>query len=295
MRRSFQLLLGVVSIASLGLSAHSQTIKKESLVRDGIYVKETIKERVPVPYPSLREAEVMWSKRIWRVIDLREKLNFPLYFPTEEMQDRKSLIQTLYRSLEKGELVAYDADMDDEFTTTLSFKECETKMGGGMVQIGQNEDGSPKMQYAEPEWGNIKELLVKEEWYFDRKYSTLQCRIIGICPIRVYYKTVNTGEDTEEAGSEGDLTKTKTFWIYFPEARKVLANTSVYNEHNDAQRYSFDDLFFFRRFSSYIIREGNVFNNRQISAYTLGGIPNMVESDKIKEDITNEEHDLWEF
>ena len=152
MRRSFQLLLGVVSIASLGLSAHSQTIKKESLVRDGIYVKETIKERVPVPYPSLREAEVMWSKRIWRVIDLREKLNFPLYFPTEEMQDRKSLIQTLYRSLEKGELVAYDADMDDEFTTTLSFKECETKMGGGMVQIGQNEDGSPKMQYAEPEW-----------------------------------------------------------------------------------------------------------------------------------------------
>ena len=294
MRRSFQLLLGVVSIASLGLSAHSQTIKKESLVRDGIYVKETIKERLPVPYPSLREADVMWSKRIWRVVDLREKLNFPLYFPTEEMQDRKSLIQTLYRSLEKGELVAYDADMDDEFTTTLSFKECETKMGGGMVQIGQNEDGSPKMQYAEPEWGNIKELLVKEEWYFDRKYSTLQCRIIGVCPIRVYYKTVNTGEDTE-GGSEGDLTKTKTFWIYFPEARKVLANTSVYNEHNDAQRYSFDDLFFFRRFSSYIIREGNVFNNRQISAYTLGGIPNMVESDKIKEDITNEEHDLWEF
>ena len=106
---------------------------------------------------------------------------------------------------------------------------------------------------------------------------------------------MNTGEDTEEAGSEGDLTKTKTFWIYFPEARKVLANTSVSNEHNDAQRYSFDDLFFFRRFSSYIIREGNVFNNRQISAYTLGGIPNMVESDKIKEDITNEEHDLWEF
>lgn len=294
MRRSFQILLGVVSMASLGLSANSQTIKKESLVRDGIYTKETIKERQPVPYPSLREADVMWSKRIWRVIDLREKLNLPLYFPTDEMQDRKSLIQTLYRSLEKGELVAYDADMDDEFTSTISFKECETKMGGGMVQIGQNEDGSPKMQFADPKWGDIKELLVKEEWFFDKKYSTMQCRIIGICPIRVYLKTVKTADETEEAG-EGELTKVRTFWIYFPEARKVLANTGVYSEHNDAQRISFDDLFFFRRFDSYIIQEGNVYNNRKVNSYTLGGIPNMVESDRIKEDIFNQEHDLWEF
>ncbi len=294
MRRSFQILLGIVSMASLGLSANSQTIKKESLVRDGIYVKETIKEREPVPYPSLREADVMYSKRVWRVIDLREKLNFPLYFPTEEMQDRKSLIQTLYRALEKGELVAYDADMDDEFTTTLSFKECETKMGGGMIQIGQNEDGSPKMQYADPQWGNIKELLVKEDWFFDRKYSRMECRIIGICPIRVYMKTINSADNQDEE-VEGELTKVKTFWIYFPEARRVMAKTGAYSEHNDSQRFSYDDLFFFRRFSSYIIQEANVYNNRTISTYTLGGIPNMVESDRIKEDIFNQEHDLWEF
>lgn len=295
MRRNFQILLGVVSMASLGLSANCQTIKKESLVRDGIYTKETIKERQPVPYTSLREADVMWSKRIWRVIDLREKLNLPLYFPTEEMQDRKSLIQTLYRSLERGELVAYDADMDDEFTSTISFKECETKMGGGMIQIGQNDDGSPKMQFSDPKWGDIKELLVKEEWFFDKKYSTMQCRIIGICPIRVYLKTVKTADEAQDETGEGELTKVRTFWIYFPEARKVLANTGVYSEHNDAQRISFDDLFFLRRFDSYIIQEGNVYNNRKVNTYTLGGIPNMVESDRIKEDIFNEEHDLWEF
>jgi len=295
MRKSFQVLMGIVSMASLGLSANSQPIKKESLVKDGIYVKETIKEREPVPYQSLREADVMWSKRIWRVIDLREKLNLPLYFPTEEMQDRKSLIQTFYRSLEKGELVAYDADMDDEFTSTISFQECETKMGGGMVQIGQNEDGSPKMQFSDPKWGDIKELLVKEEWYFDKKYSTMQCRIIGICPIRVYLKTVRTADEAQDEAAEGELTKVRTFWIYFPEVRKVLANTSVYSEHNDAQRISFDDLFFLRRFASYIIQEGNVYNNRKVGAYTLGGVPNMVESDRIKEDIFNEEHDLWEF
>ena len=294
MRRSLQYLVGIVSLASLGLSANSQPIKKESLVRDGIYVKETIKEREPVPYPSLREADVMISKRVWRVIDLREKLNLPLYFPTEEMQDRKSLIQTLYGAINKGELTAYDGE-DDEFTSTISPTECEGKIGGGMVQIGQNEDGSPKMQYSDPKWGEIKELLVKEEWFFDKKYSTMQCRIIGICPIRVYLKTVRTSDQTQDEAAEGELTKVKTFWIYFPEVRKVLANTSVYAEHNDAQRISFDDLFFFRRFASYIIQEGNVYNNRKISTYTLGGVPNMVESDRIKEVIFNDEHDLWEF
>jgi len=123
----------------------------------------------------------------------------------------------------------------------------------------------------------------------------MQCRIIGICPIRVYLKTTTTADQAQDDVAEGEITKVKTFWIYFPEVRKVLANTSVYSEHNDAQRISFDDLFFLRRFASYIIREGNVYNNRTISTYTLGGIPNMVESDRIREDIFNEEHDLWEF
>jgi len=137
MRRSLCIIFGIITLASIAASSFAQTIKKESLVRDGIYVKETIKEREPVPYPSLREADVMWSKRVWRVIDLHEKMNLPFYFPTVEMQDRKSLIQTLYDAVKKGEVVAYDPDVDDEFTTPMSFNECETKLGGGMMQVGK--------------------------------------------------------------------------------------------------------------------------------------------------------------
>jgi gliding motility associated protien GldN len=295
MRRSLCIIFGIITLASIAASSFAQTIKKESLVRDGIYVKETIKEREPVPYPSLREADVMWSKRVWRVIDLHEKMNLPFYFPTVEMQDRKSLIQTLYDAVKKGEVVAYDPDVDDEFTTPMSFNECETKLGGGMMQVGKNDDGSPKTQYADPKWGDIKEFLVKEEWFFDKKYSKMECRIIGICPIRIYYKTLNTGEENADEENTGNLTKVKTFWIYFPEIRKVLANTSVFNDNNNAQRISFDDLFFFRRFDSYIVQEGNVYNNRMINAYTLGGIPNMEESERIRNDIFDTEHDLWEF
>ncbi|HUX54999.1 MAG TPA: gliding motility protein GldN [Williamwhitmania sp.] len=295
MRRSLRILFGLTTMVTVAASSYAQPIQKESLVQDGIYVKETIKERMPVPYPSLREADVMWSKRVWRIIDLREKMNLPLYFPTQEMQDRKSLIQTLYSAIKKGEVVAYDPDVDDEFTTPMSFNECETKLGGGMVEAGKNEDGSPKMQYADPKWADIKEFLIKEEWYFDKKYSRMEVRIIGICPIRVYYKTVNTGDENADEENTGTLTKVKTFWVYFPEVRKVLANTTVFNDHNDAQRISLDDLFFFRRFESYIVQEGNVYNNRMINTYTLGGVPNMEESERIRNDIFDTEHDLWEF
>ena len=43
----------------------------------------------------MREADVMWSKRVWRVIDLKEKMNHPLYYPDEQILDRKSLFDVI--------------------------------------------------------------------------------------------------------------------------------------------------------------------------------------------------------
>jgi len=106
-------------------------------------------------------------------------------------------------------------------------------------------------------------------------------------------RILQTGEEDQE--ETGEITKKQTFWVYFPEARTILANTDFFNSFNDAQRISFDDLFFKRQFDSYIIRESNVFDNRLISDYTFGGVQTMQESEKIKTDLFNMEHDLWEY
>ena len=112
----------ILVISSLNVTAQE---KKESLINDGIYIRETIPQRTPVPYPPLREADMMWTKRIWRIIDLREKLNYPLYYPTTRMQDRISLVQRLVDAIKYNEISAYDPDVDDEFTTLLSYDQVE--------------------------------------------------------------------------------------------------------------------------------------------------------------------------
>ncbi len=295
MRRVLILLTGAVLLfQSIRISAQDQ--KKESLVLDGIYVREAVPQRLPVPYPHLREADMMYTKRVWRIIDLREKVNHPLYYPTIRMQDRISFVQRLVDAIKYNEISAYDPTPDDEFTTLLSYNQVLLNMDAldktkTQQSLTTGLDTTVTVK-GDIRWSEIKELLVKEEWFFDRQYSTMQVRIIGICPIRHFYREVKTGGDEEVAG---ELQRQPLFWIDFREARKVLANTAIFNDFNDAQRITFDDLFFKRRFNSYITQESNVYNNRRIQEYTYGGIPNMQESDRIKNDLFTLEHDLWEY
>ena len=83
------LLVGVLLTAGLSLSA--QDLK----VLDKPWVKENTPTRRVIPYTHVREQDVMWHRRIWREIDLREKINHPLYYPTTKIDDRKSLFDVI--------------------------------------------------------------------------------------------------------------------------------------------------------------------------------------------------------
>ena len=126
---------------------------------------------------------------------------------------------------------------------------------------------------------------VKEDWFFDKQRSVMDCRIIGIAPLM--YAIDETGNIRE-----GNI-KMPLFWVYYPEARKLLANAEVFNRENDAERRSFDDIFTKRLFGSYIYKESNVFD-RRIEDYKQG-INALLESERIKAEIMNFEHDMWEF
>lgn len=281
----------VILLSSSALIAQD---RKESLERDGIYTRETTPARVPIPYQFVRESDVLWSKRIWRIIDLRQKMNYPLYYPTDLMQDRESLVQRLVRAIKYNEINAYDP-IDDEFTTRLSYEQVIKNLGAEdkeQTQLDENGQEVKVTVKGQIRWGDVKELMVKEDWFFDKQRSVMEVRIIGICPIlhRMDYR--KTGGDEEQ---EGTLSRIQTFWVYFPEARKVLANTDAYNNFNDAQRITYDDLFWKRNFDSYIIRESNVWDNRAIYEYTFTGLGTLLESERIKTELFNFEHDLWEY
>jgi gliding motility associated protien GldN len=298
MKRVLIFIVCAVALVSFFSTTNAQSDLKEPLVNDGIYERETIKQRLPVPYPHLREADMIWTKRIWRVIDLRQRMNHPLFFPTVEMHDRSSLIQRLMKAIKFNEINAYDAEVDDEFSALISYDQILLRLEAQdrVRQAISPTTGRDTVITISGSigWDEIRELLIKEEWYFDRQYSTMHVRIIGICPIRVYTR-IPQGASEEDLALGGETFKTQLFWIYYPHARTVLANTAAFNSGNDAQRNSFDDIFFKRRFNSYIVRESNVYNNRRIDQYVYGGLPNMRESERIKTEIFNWEHDVWEY
>ncbi|GAO29879.1 GldN protein [Geofilum rubicundum JCM 15548] len=252
---------------------------------DNIFDKEHIRNKKPVPYPSLREADILWSKRVWRIIDLREKMNLPMYYPISTKDDRYSLISLLLHGIQYEGLPAY-SPADDEFKVRMNYEDVNEAMGA-TTEVTEVLNPETNM-YEEVEVTRnvrveeVKQVMVKEIWYFDRNYSRMDVRIIGLCPIREY------------ANEAGEIVKRQTFWVNYPEARDLFARYEVFNASNDAQRRSFDDIFTKRYFGSYIVQETNMYDNRTIDSYAAG-IEAMLESERIKEEIFNFEHDLWEY
>lgn len=274
--------LGVAALLAAP-SAMAQT------VLDGAYIKEHTKTKRVVPYTHIREADVMWARRVWRIIDLREKVNHPLYFPTEPINDRKSLFDVIRQGLMvDGSITAYDPGAlltDDEFKKAYlatELQELFTRMDTQYTESLTTGDMEMVVQPINLESRDIKMYKLKEDWIFDKQRSTLDIRIIGIAPMKEV-----KGEDGEVRGYA------PLFWLYYPECRYVFANWDAFNRENDSERRSFEDIFWKRQFSSYITKWSNVYD-RQISDYKTG-LDGLLEGEEIKQALFEFEHDLWNF
>jgi gliding motility associated protien GldN len=256
---------------------------------NGAYKRTDLYQKKTMPLPGVRESDVFWSKKVWRIIDLREKMNLPLYYPTKEMEGRVNLISVLLEGIKNGQITPYDARVDDDFKVPLTFEQVQDAFGAQAtteekIDFDTGERTQVTIQ-GEIRPNEIKQYMIKEEWYFDKQTSTLNVRIIGLCPIREYMR---------ENDTSGKPQRQKVFWVYYPEVRDLLATNMALTPGNDARQMSFDDLFIKRFFNSYIVQESNVYNNRTISDY-LSGKDAMLESKRIEDKIFNFEQDLWEY
>jgi gliding motility associated protien GldN len=283
-RKAFVVLLLIV----MGFSMKAQN------VLDRAYVKDHNPNRKPIPYPFLREADVMWHHRIWRVVDLREKMNMPMFFPTDEnLKDRRALFTVIKKSLmppdgSPPKLTAYRDDDEEEFAIKMNTMEVTNEITTtDTVMTNENPQDLnsplvPKLVTNSLDARGITKFWIKEDWFFDKQRSVIEARIIGIMAIK----------SKESGGVKGDAA---TFWLYFPELRPILAREEVFNRHNDAERMSFDDLFWKRQFSSYIFKENNVYDRAIASYKGSNNIEALLEAEKIKNGIFTLEHDLWHF
>ncbi len=255
-------------------------------VLDGVYTKSKNNEsRDFIPYVQLREADIMWAKRVWRIVDMKEKMNQVFYYPINPDQGRKNFMTVILEGIqETGNITAYDPSNDmfeEPMTVEQLYKEHMSRTQ--VIQVWDEETMSMKQEEVQDTISarDITRFKIKEEVFFDKQRSVLETRILGICPLVEVYK-------------EGEfLGYQELFWIYFPEARTVFAKSEVYNRQNDVHRLTYDDIFWKRMFSSTITKETNVYN-RSLQQY-LSPLDAVLEAERIEEQIFNFEHDLWSF
>lgn len=254
--------------------------------RDGIYDKENSVNRRYIPYTHLREGDVTWQKRVWRKLDMREKQNQQLYYPKELVVSRISLMQLMLKYILAGQIMAFK---DEEFLQPLELSNIRS-----MIVLQEDsadveefdKDGNSysikKPGAVDSTWiyENFTSLDLKEDWFFDKQKSVLEVRILALGFNALIPKKEDLGEKT-------------FFYAYFPACRPFFAKHEVYNWKNDAERRTFEDIFWKRQFSSIAIKETNVYD-RSIENYSKG-IDALLESDRIKNDIFRWEHDLWNF
>lgn len=246
--------------------------------RDDIYTRYMTAEKLTLEYDFLHEKDILWEKRVWRLIDVREKRNQHFAY------EKQPFIRVLLDAAKGGNIQAYSV-VDDEFTSPLAQQE--------MQQLGSSVDTvitfDPEtfqeivnVVVNELNPNDVKQYRVKEVYFFDEERSDLGVRILGIAPI------INRYDDNGNFLNSGPM-----FWAYYPELRPILAKTASFNESNDVNHMSWEDIFEARIFSSYIIKESNVYD-RRIQDYKTG-IDVLYESDKVKDGIFHFEHDLWDY
>ncbi len=266
-----------ITFLSIGVCFLLHTaLAQEVILKNELVPKKRLLQRRVLSYPPLREADILWEKRIWQVIDTREKMNQVFNAPEQ------SLFQIIVDAAADGSITTY---ADEKFTIPLD-----------QAQLKQTFFQSDTFEIVHPETYEItfqilsnsisaEEIVryrIKEVWFFDARSSTMRVRILGIAPIRSVYR------------QDGQLQyETPLFWIYYPDCRELLAQHLIPNDKNDNAVLSWENLLEMRMFTSYIYKEANV-KDEYLQDYLSGGNL-LVESNHIKQEILNFEQDLWSY
>lgn len=223
---------------------------------------------IVLPYAPIREADVMWERRVWRTIDLRAPLNTPFRSPQEALPGCMGLFAVVRHGLlDEGGLTAYDPGplaQDDAFQHAMTREQLRALFAW--------LDTVPE---------TVDRFMIKEDWIFDRARSKMDVRIIGLAPL------------VEVRGTDGELRGHRPLlWLYYPECRHLFAWWAA-SITPDGQRFSYEGLLAARRFESTIVKVSNM-QDRAIAGHRTG-LDALLESDGLRRELLNMGFDLWNY
>lgn len=270
---------------------YNDSITKKSQRIDAAFDKSAINERTPLPYEHLRWDDALYTERVWRELDLREKMNMPFRYKAEDDNGDQRFISILLKAIRSGEITAFS---DDRFTTPLTPAEVAGLTAGGTPDtsaVRDPNDPNKVIEYVVTQTAfdpdAVNKIRLKEDWVFDREASRMFVRILGVAAL----KTIFQPDGKTERGTS------VMFWVYYPDIRPLLAKYEVYNPKNMGNsRMTWEELFESRMFASYITKSTlDNPSNRLIRQIQKDPILALLEGENIKEKIFNYEQDLWSY
>ncbi len=284
-------------VGSLATSAQSNLLNAKTPDQIGLKTAAQLisDNDKPLAYGYVHDRDILMGKTTWEIIDLNEKINFPLYFPIDTANigsDRRSLYDVLTKAMRSGELT--EVYSDSYFNTKKSYKDIQSSLSRIDTTDAGREQMNAGMGSVSPEYilrsdltaQDVSEYKIKGYWYFDKRQSELKYRLLGICPVTPDVYTMNS-----EVKDYIEL-----FWVFFPSAREILHKAKAFNDGNSAMPISFDQILNSRRFNSVIYKEENVYGDRAIDEYMKDNSQNqLLESNRVKEKIRDFESDMWNY
>jgi gliding motility associated protien GldN len=251
----------------------------------------------PLPYGYVDDRDILWSKTTWEIIDLDERVNFPLYYPIDTNNigsERRSLYDVLVKNIKNGTISEVYAD--SYFSEKRTLRDIE----GSLVYSDTTDLGIEQFNAVgrvDPEYvrkftldaGDIEEWRIRGVWYLDKRQGELRYRLLAICPVANEARSKAFPDDEVDA-------KVELFWVWYPGAREILHKAKAFNRKNTSQPISFDHLLNSRRFNAVIYKDDNVQGDRGVADYINdNALMQLLESDRIKDQIRNIEIDLWNY
>ncbi|MER3375348.1 MAG: gliding motility protein GldN [Allomuricauda sp.] len=290
-------LLGVLPVSMMGqANILNAKLPEEIGKKTQAQIEQDADE--PLEYGYVDDRDILWSKTVWEIIDLDERVNFPLYYPTDTIgigKDRRSLYHVLMKNIRNGKLT--EVYTDSYFTEKRKLEDLSATLSKidttdlGYEQYNAGEQISPEfINKRDLTAADIEEYRIKGIWYFDKRQGELKYRLLGIAPVAPDVNFID--DESVDPGQN----KVELFWVWYPAARKILHDAKVYNQRNSARPISFDMLLNARRFNGVIYKEENVHEDREIDDYIFdNSLFQLLEAQRIKEQIRDREQDMWAY
>ncbi|WP_281235519.1 gliding motility protein GldN [Flavobacterium gelatinilyticum] len=281
----------------------------------------------PLPYGYVDDRDILMGKTTWEIIDLDEKINFPLYFPVDTSNigaDRRSLYDVLTKAIRQGRIT--EVYTDSYFNTKKSLKDIQGSLtrvdttDAGRELINQYPDDfrsrvikkkvvtgtgkNKKVNYVEETVGPTRtvpaEYILKQDL---TAADVSQYKVKGYWYFdkrqsELKYRMLGICPVTPDVYTMNSDEKDyiELFWVFFPNAREVLHEAKAFNDKNSALPISFDQILNSRRFNAIIYKEENMYGDREIKDYMKDNAQSqLLESERVKEKIRNFEEDMWNY